>query len=336
MWRFDGSRRIRGCNHGLTSAKDRISVASHLMITCSAPGKVYLFGEHAVVYGQPAIAGAIERRVFASIKLLDSGKISVRAMDKVRDCYSTEFRYICQAVHFVKVRTESDFGAEITIKSELPPSQGLGSSAAVTVSTIKALSESLGAGLQDQEIAGIGHQVEGRIQGRASPADTFVSATGGVVMIEGAQTSRLVQPNVPVIIGATGITRSTGDVINYVARLKREYPEIIQNVLCTMGDITRLGARKLREGDTNGIGELMNINHGLLASIGVSNMMLDKLIYRARDEGALGAKMTGAGRGGCVFAIARRDSVDAIAEAMTREGAQVLVTTFSDAGLRIE
>ncbi len=306
------------------------------MITCSAPGKVYLFGEHAVVYGQPAIACAVERRVFASVKLLNSGRISIRAMDQRRDCPSTDFTYICQAVRVIKARTANDFGAEIAIKSELPPSQGLGSSAAVTVSTIKALSECLGIGLRDQEIAEMGYQVECAIQGRASPTDTFVSATGGVVIIDDTKTSHLMHPDVSIIVGATGVMRSTGDVINDVARLKRDYPEIIEKILCTIGDITRLGERKLSEGDINGVGALMNINHGLLESLGVSNITLDKLVYKARDEGALGAKMTGAGRGGCMFAIARGSSADLVAEAIAQAGAQVFITTVSDAGLRIE
>ncbi len=318
------------------SVKGQVTATVHQMITCSAPGKVYLFGEHAVVYGQPAIACAVERRVFTSVKLLASGEIAVSAMGKIRNCRSMEFRYICQAVQTFKKRTKNDFGAEITVKSELPPSQGLGSSAAVTVSTIKALSECLGIGLRDQEIAGMGYQVEHAIQGRASPADTFVSATGGVVIIEGTKTSHLVHPDVPIIIGATGITRSTGDVVNSVARMKREYPGIVKNIMVTIGDITRLGERKLVEGEINDVGELMNINQGLLESIGVGDIMLDRLIYRARDEGALGAKMTGAGRGGCMFAIARQGNVDAIAEAIAREGAQVFITAFSNAGLRVE
>lgn len=318
------------------SVKGQVTATLHPMITCSAPGKVYLFGEHAVVYGQPAIACAVERRVFTSVKLLASGEVAVRAMGKFRDCRSTEFRYVCEAVQTLKTLTKNDFGAEITIKSELPPSQGLGSSAAVTVSTIKALSECLGMELRDQEIAGMGYQVEQAIQGRASPADTFVSATGGVVIIEGTKTSRLMHPDLRIIIGATGITRSTGDVVNSVARMECEYPGIIKNIMCTIGDITRLGERKLIEGDINGVGELMNINQGLLESIGVGDIMLDKLIYAARDKGALGAKMTGAGRGGCMFAIAREGNVDAIVEAIAREGAQVFTTAFSDAGLRIE
>lgn len=306
------------------------------MITCSAPGKVYLFGEHAVVYGQPAIACAVDKRVFASVKLLASGEITVHAMGKSRECHSVEFRYICQAVQAVKTYTQNDFGAEITVRSELPPSQGLGSSAAVTVSTIKALSECLEIGLRDQEIAGMGHQVEQAIQGRASPADTFVSATGGVVMIEGTKTSRLMHPDVPIIIGATGIMRSTTDVINSVVRMKRKYPKLIEQILATIGAITRVGEHKLTEGDMYGVGELMNINHGLLESIGVSDITLNRLIYRARSAGALGAKMTGAGRGGCMFAIAREGTVEMIAKTMAEEGAQVFVTAVSNAGLRIE
>ncbi len=306
------------------------------MITCSAPGKVYLFGEHAVVYGQPAIACAVEQRVFASIELLASGKTTVRAMGKSERCYSTDFKYVCQAVQAIKTRTQSDFGAEIIIRSELPPSQGLGSSAAVTVSTIKALSECLGIGLRDQEIASMGHEVEQTVQGRASPADTFVSATGGVVMIEGAKSARVVHPDVPIIIGATGITRSTTDVINSVVRMKHEYPQVIEHIFNTIGQITRLGERKLQEGNIDGVGELMNVNHGLLESLGVGNILLDKLVYVARDNGALGAKMTGAGRGGCMFAITRKSSADVVAQALAQEGVQVFTTSVSDVGLRIE
>ena len=306
------------------------------MITCSAPGKVYLFGEHAVVYGEPAIACAIDRRVFTSVKLSASGRITIDSMGKRQNCYSEEFRYACSAAQAIKELAETDFSAEITIRSQLPPSQGLGSSAAVTVSTIKALTECLGMALQDEEIARIGHKLEYKLQGRASPADTFVSAIGGAAIVEHSSAARLVQLDVPIVIGATGITRSTGDVVGSVALMREKYPSLIGNIMSSIGDITRLGRNKLTEKDIAGIGELMNINQGLLESMGVSDIALSKLIYAARNEGALGAKMTGAGRGGCMFAIARERDVDAVSEAMVREGAQVLETAFSDLGLRIE
>jgi len=306
------------------------------MITYSAPGKIYLFGEHAVVYGEPAIACAIDLRVYVSVELASSGKITIDAMDKRANCSGEEFKYVCCAAKIIKRLFEMDFGAEIKVRSEVPPRQGLGSSAAVTVSTVKALTESLGIELDDETVANIGYKVENEVQGKASAADTFVSSTGGVVLVEGAKTSRLSQPDLPIIIGATGIERSTRDVIAFVSNLKKKYPTVVSNVMSLIGDITRFGEQKLADGDLVKVGELMNINQGLLESLGVSDVVLSKLIYSARTAGALGAKITGAGRGGCVLAITTDGNVDHVTQTMAKQGALVLTTAISSSGLRIE
>jgi mevalonate kinase len=306
------------------------------MITCSAPGKIYLFGEHAVVYGEPAIACAINLRVCVSVELVSSGKIIIDAMDKRAACSSEEFKYACCAAKIIKQLFETDFGAEIKIRSEVPARQGLGSSAAVTVSTIKALTESLDIELDNERVANIGHKVENEVQGKASPADTFVSATGGVVLVERAKTSHLALPDLPIIIGATGVERSTRDVIAFVSDLKKKYPSVLSDVMSSMGDITRLGEQKLADGDLVSVGELMNINQGLLESLGVSDVVLSKLIYAARTAGALGAKITGAGRGGCVLAIATDGNVDHVTQAIAKQGALVLTTAISSLGLHVE
>jgi len=306
------------------------------MVTCSAPGKVYLFGEHAVVYGEPAIACAIDRRVSTSVKLVPSGQIKISAMGKRLNCNCEEFKYACCAAQTIKRLFNTDFGAEITIKSQLPPSQGLGSSAAVTVSTIKALAECLGIELKNEAVAKIGHQVETAVQGKASPADTYVSSTGGVVLIEGAKANHLSSFNIPVIIGSTGIERSTTDVVASVTRLKQKYPTLVTGVLSSIGDITRLGKQKLADEDFVGLGELMNINQGLLESIGVSDEALNRLIYASRTAGALGAKITGAGRGGCMLAIMQDENVKNVAQAIEKHNAKVLNTAFSDLGIQIE
>src|SRR5674536_145919 len=154
------------------------------------------------------------------------------------NCMCEEFRYACCAAQTIKRLFNTDFGAEITIKSQLPPRQGLGSSAAVTVSTIKALAECLGIELKNEAVAKIGHQVETAVQGIASPADTFVSSTGGVVLIEQTKTRHLSSLNIPILIGATGIERSTSDVIASVTRLKQTYPTLITNVLSSIGAVS--------------------------------------------------------------------------------------------------
>jgi mevalonate kinase len=316
--------------------KGRVYNINLKMVTCSAPGKVYLFGEHAVVYGEPAIACAINMRISTSVKLVSSGKIKIDAMGKRLNCMSDEFKYACCAAQTIKQLFNTDFGAEITIKSQLPPRQGLGSSAAVTVSTIKALAECLGIELKNEAVAKIGHQVETAVQGMASPADTFVSSTGGVVLIEQTKTCHLSSLNIPIIIGATGIERSTSDVIASVTRLKQKYPTLITDVLSSIGDITRLGKQKLAEEDFVGLGELMNINQGLLESIGVSDEALSRLIYASRAAGALGAKITGAGRGGCMLAITQDENVKNVSQAIEKNDAKVLNTAFSDSGLQTE
>jgi mevalonate kinase len=306
------------------------------MITCSAPGKVYLFGEHAVVYGEPAIACAINRRVSTSVELVSSERVRIDAMGKRLNCPSEEFKYACCAVQTIKRLFSADFGAAITIRSQLPQRQGLGSSAAVAVSTVKALTECLGIELENEAVAKIGHQVETAVQGKASAADTYVSSTGGAVLIEQTTTSHLPSVNIPIIIGATGIERSTSDVIASVARIKQKYPSLVTDLLSAIGDITRLGKQTLANEDFVGLGALMNINQGLLESIGVSDDVLSGLVYAARTAGALGAKITGAGRGGCMLAIAKDENVEKVSQAIAKRHAQVLDATFSDVGLHIE
>jgi mevalonate kinase len=306
------------------------------MITCSAPGKVYLFGEHAVVYGEPAIACAINLRVSTSVELESSARIRIDALNRHRDCPNEEVKYACCAAQVMKRLFGTDFGARISIKSQLPPRQGLGSSAAVTVSAIKALAECLDIELNDEEVAALGHQVESAVQGRASPADTYVSSTGGVVLIEQTQASHLSPLNIPLIIGATGTERLTSDVVMSVAKMKDRYPALVEDVLSAIGNVTRLGKQKLAEEDFVGLGELMNINQGLLESIGVSDKALSRLVYAARAAGALGAKITGAGRGGCIIAIANGGNIAEVSRAVKRDGAQVLNAAFSVSGLRLD
>lgn len=306
------------------------------MIHCSAPGKVYLFGEHAVVYGEPAIACAIDKRVFTSIRLKEGSNIRVTSMNKRLNCNNQEFRYVCAAAKKIKDLCETDFGAEIAIKSQLPPSQGLGSSAAVTVSTLMALSESLGMGLKDYEIAKIGHEVELYVQGTASQADTLVTSIGGVVLIAGIETLKINFLSMPIVIGATGITRSTSDVIKMVATLKTRYPKIVGSIISSIGEVTRQGKSKLIEGDITGIGELMDINQGLLESLRVSTLELNNLIYGARRAGAFGAKITGAGGGGCMFAIAQGAHIGKVAREIKLRGGRPIKASFSDIGVAVD
>jgi mevalonate kinase len=296
------------------------------MTASSAPGKVYLFGEHAVVYGEPAVPCAIERRARAEVEARDDDSLRVHADDLTLDGFTVEYDgetddrpdvdvpeslveaavgYIDEAAAQARdAADEPDAGFEITIESDIPLGAGLGSSAAVVVAGIDAATRELGVELSAREIADRAYQVEYEVQdGQASRADTFCSAVGGAVRVEGDDCRPIEDvPNLPFVIGYDGGAGDTGQLVAGVRALRDEY-EFAATTVETIGDIVRQGERALAEGDLGEVGRLMDFNHGLLDALGVSSRSLDEMVWAARESDALGAKLTGAGGGGCIVAL---------------------------------
>ena len=305
------------------------------MVTSSAPGKVYLFGEHAVVYGEPAVPCAIERRARVTAEEIDEGLV-VHADDLQLDGFTVEYMdegtdhpdvdaenslleaamgYVNEAVSQVRDAADApDAGFEIWIESDIPLGAGLGSSAAVACAAIDAGCRELGVELAPEEIADRAYQVEAAVQdGEASRADTFCSAMGGAVRVEGDDCRRVEGVgNLPFVIGYDGGAGDTGQLVAGVRALRDEYGFAADTVEA-IGDIVREGETVLGSGDTETLGELMDFNHGLLAALGVSSRSLDTMVWAARDAGAIGAKLTGAGGGGCIVAL---DDTDAALTAL--------------------
>ena len=295
------------------------------MTVSSAPGKVYLFGEHAVVYGEPAVPCAIERRATVSVERRDDDAVSVSAADLSLEGFTVEYsggidgrpdvavdeRLIDAAMGYVDgaieqardAANESNAGFDVSIESDIPLGAGLGSSAAVTVAAIDAATRELGVTLDSNEIAERAYRVEYDVQeGQASRADTFCSATGGAVRVEGEDCRSLEAPDLPFTIGFDGGAGETGALVSGVRRLREEYGFAARTVE-TIGDLVREGERALAEEDVEELGTLMDVNHGLLSALGVSSRSLDSMVWSAREAGALGAKLTGAGGGGCIVAL---------------------------------
>ncbi len=294
------------------------------MTTSSAPGKVYLFGEHAVVYGEPAVPCAIELRASVTATRRDSG-LRVRAGDLTLDGFTVEYDseasdrpdvdvadslvdaamgYINGAVTQARDAVGAeDVGFEIAVDSQIPLGAGLGSSAAVVVAAIDAVTRELGVTLDPAEIADRAYQVEYAVQdGQASRADTFCSTMGGAVRVEGDECRTLDTPDLPFVIGYDGGAGDTGELVSSVRDLRAEYG-FAADTVASIGDLVRQGETALAEDDLSRLGELMNFNHGLLSALGVSSRSLDAMVWAARDAGALGAKLTGAGGGGCIVAL---------------------------------
>jgi len=294
------------------------------MVTASAPGKVYLFGEHAVVYGEPAVPCAIELRATVTVTRRESG-LRVHADDLSIDGFTVEYDddehdrpdvdvddtlvdagigYVNAALAQARDAADApDAGFDVTIQSEIPLGAGLGSSAAVTVAAIDAATRELGVELAREEIADRAYRVEHEVQdGQASRADTFCSATGGAVRVEGDDCRQIDAPDLPFVVGYDGGAGDTGALVAGVRDLRSEYGFAAETVEA-IGDVVRTGEGALADERPGEIGELMNFNHGLLSALGVSSRSLDSMVWAARDAGATGAKLTGAGGRGCIVAL---------------------------------
>jgi mevalonate kinase len=301
------------------------------MISCSAPGKIYLFGEHAVVYGETAIACAVELRTRVRAELNDS--IVIQSQIGRTGIDFEKHPYISSAIEKMR-EIEPVKGVFLEVDSEIPVGSGLGSSAAVTIACIGALNELFGCGLALEEIAKLGHEIEILVQGAASPTDTYVSTFGGVVTIPGRR--KLKTPDCRIVVGDTGIFSSTKELVANVRKLRESYPELIEPLMASIGRISKIGESLVMEGDYPSIGRLMNVNQGLLDALGVNILELSRLIYSARKAGAFGAKITGAGGGGCIVALTAVDSCTQVAEAISEAGGKVTITKPTEWGLKIE
>ena len=311
------------------------------MTTASAPGKVYLFGEHAVVYGEPAIPCAIERRARVTVERRDDEGLRVHSEDLSLDGFTVEYSGTTEgrpdvavekalveaAMGYVETSIEQaravaadrgvtgaeEVGFDVTVESDIPLGGGLGSSAAVSVATIEATTRELGVDLDPEEVADRAYQVENEVQdGQASRADTFCSAMGGAVRVEGDDCRTLPSPELPFVVGFDGGAGDTGELVAGVRALKEEY-DFAAGTVRTIGELVRQGEGLLQQAESEGerpseetvaeLGRLMDVNHGLLSALGVSARTLDEMVWAARDADAYGAKLTGAGGGGCIVAL---------------------------------
>jgi mevalonate kinase len=336
------------------------------MTVSSAPGKVYLFGEHAVVYGEPAVPCAIERRARVTAEPRDDDTVRVESEDLTLDGFTVEWSessedrpdvdvpsslveaamgYIDEAVAQARdALDDPSAGFDITVESDIPLGGGLGSSAAVVVAAIDAAVRARGERIDPRELADRAYQAEYTVQeGQASRADTFCSAMGGAVRVEGDDTRAIDAPALPLVVGYDGGAGDTGKLVAGVRDLRDSY-EFAADTVEIIGDITREGEQLLAQADSGAdpddalvreLGELMDFNHGLLSALGVSSRSLDTMVWAARNAGAAGAKLTGAGGGGCIVALDDSQSTRS-ALGYTPDCAQTFRAELATEGVRAE
>ena len=277
---------------------------------------MFLFGEHAVVYGKPGIAMAIKPRVFVTVR---ETKRPQRAKSSYIDgCFEA-----------------MGVAGSVYINSQIPSSSGLGSSAAVTVATLSAINEEFGKNKTREEIANMAFEIEKTVQkGRASPTDTTVSTYGGIVLITGNSRRRLPPQNMHLVVGDSLISHSTAKMVEQVSELKKKHPQIVDSVLAAIEGVSLAAIHHLD--DPKELGQYMNMNHSLLEALGVGHPQLSRLVLAARSAGAYGAKITGAGGGGCMVALCPKQLKHRIAGAIEACEARAIITGIDTEGVRKE
>ncbi|MFW9853886.1 MAG: mevalonate kinase [Candidatus Thorarchaeota archaeon] len=316
----------------------------------SAPGKIILFGEHSVVYGKPALVSAIDKRAHVEVERYPSAsqRICISTVDYKSShemLFSTDPNFITgQPMHIhpllriiqsVYIQEEIEESITVKVTSDLPRSAGLGSSASVCVALTAALADVFNLGYSLEQISACAFKGEQLVHGTPSGIDNTISTFGGCIRYHKGEIQPIEGSLVQLIIGNTGITRETKTWVGKVRSRYDTFPYVIEPIINAMGDLAKEAEGVLATRDLVRLGELMDINHGMLSSIGVSIAELDHLVNQARSAGAYGAKLTGAGGGGCMFALVDDENHDKVFRALYESGADPIRAQFETEGVII-
>jgi mevalonate kinase len=308
-------------------------------ITASAPGKAILFGEHAVVYGRPAIAVPIShvrsRAVVMAEPLAPAGHVHITAPDIGLDSLLSDLpsgHPIAVAIHGVLSALEIDRlpACSLRVTSKIPMASGLGSGASVSVAIIRAISSFLGRPLPDARVSELAYEAEKIHHGTPSGIDnTVVAFARPVYYVRGLPLITLhVSRPFTLVIGDTGVSSPTAIAVGELRKAWQDDPRRYESLFDAVGGIAGHARKVIESGQPADLGELMNRNHELLRQMGVSSPELNHLVESAQQAGAWGAKMSGAGRGGNMIALVSTDQAEGIAQKLLSSGAlQTIITT---------
>ncbi len=325
----------------------QLRAVTDLRAVCSAPGKVILFGEHAVVYGHPAIAAATDQRTQVEVDCCGS-EFTVNGF-RIHDRYHS---YLLTAVEQVWKRQEP---VRIQTEGGVPSASGTGSSAALTVATVGALHKLLGQ-TDLGHLAQDAFAVERATQGGGSPTDTSTATAGGGIAIsksddppkvgdklwevlwdkpgeERAWTvERIAFAELTVVVGNSGVKGRTDAQVAKVAHAVKKNA-MVRDSLADIGRLSRQAVPALRSKDWVTVGSLMDKAHSALHTLGVNHPAVEHLVQAARAvPGTLGAKLTGAGGGGSMFALT--DRPEAVAQAIVAAGGTAHIIKLGGPGVQ--
>lgn len=323
-----------------------------LRAVATAPAKVILTGEHFVVMGKPAIAMAVN--LYSRVNVSKREDLAIHVKSSLLKASGSFYsgKYVPEtgpadaskslqpihmvASHLLEKMGLKDQGLQIEINSSIPLAAGLGSSASVSVSVIAALYKLLGLKTSREETRELAFIPERIVHGKPSGIDQTTATYGGVITFSRDKGFEAVNAkrDIPIVIGNTGIVRSTGEQVMKVRSISQERPDEFNEIASRAGEISARAKEAIEKGELGRLGELMNDNHELLRWLGLSNTKLEELISTAKSTGALGAKLTGAGGGGCMIALVEPGEEDRVADAIAKSGGEPFTVKTDREGVK--
>jgi mevalonate kinase len=320
-----------------------------MSVSASAPGKIILFGEHAVVYGQPALAAPVtDERVQATATILPSpfgrgaggeGEIWIDARDlgrryRVEDAPPNDPLAAAVRLTFFTLQLSTPHPSLLlTLRSSIPIASGLGSGAAICTALVRALAAYLNSPIANAQVSAIVFETEKLLHGTPSGIDNTVIAYGQPVFFIKGQPPEPFHAAHPFrfLIGDTGLASPTRVAVGDVRAAWEKEPKRFNALFAEIGAIARQ-AREIIETamvseTVAALGRLMDRNHALLREINVSCPELEALVGAARGAGAPGAKLSGGGRGGNMIALVTEETEGAVRAALEKAGAKRVIAT---------
>jgi len=316
-------------------------------VSSRAPGKIILSGEQFVVLGAPAVAMAINLYSKIDVSPSQSDEIEVTAeiplhlvSDANKESSARQNQALLEPLRLAVNATLDHLATRerrvhLDANCEIPIGAGLGSSASTTVATISAVAKSRGTQLDRQDIFKLAFIPENYLHGQPSGVDQATCTYGGIIQFKKPSAINPINVKRPptILVCDSGIHRSTKTLVGSVVKRSQEQTHRFHEHLDEITTISNAVVHALQK-ENDELGSLMNRNHELLRQIGVSTPALDNLVTEARKSGALGAKLTGAGGGGCIIALCdTKKDRSSIARRLRKAGGIIYSVSLDEGGV---
>ena len=323
------------------------------MAIASAPAKIILFGEHFVIYHQPAILASINKRIKIDSRIILEHKniIRIETNDFGKKIYplsilkNTDYNknhdFFYPLIYILKKilqYPEKINGIDIKIESEIPYGVGLGSSAALSVAAVASIYGLYNKYRKKDEILELAIETEKIIHRNSSGADCIISTYGGLIYYQKKTNFRPLKysKKLNFIIINTGLKHSTAELVSIVERFRQNNFTTFLTLSNRVTNICNNAIEALEEGNIIKLGKLMNENQILLEQIGVSNREINKIIDISLDYGAIGSKLTGAGGGGCILSLINQEKKEYFLTNMRKNGYKCFAITIENQGVKVK